>query len=79
MNPSIFDDAKAARDLGFSTTVSLVETFRRQIAWMKASGAAVRAADDPFEDLRIDAYERGQRPDPARIHDFNPWGNGTES
>jgi hypothetical protein len=77
--PSIFDNAKAARDLGFRTTVSLVETFRRQLAWMEASGTVTRAEDEPYEDLLIDAYDRGELPDPAQVHDFNPWGNETES
>jgi len=77
--PSVFDNAKAARDLGFRTTVSLVETFRRQLAWMEASGTVTRAEDEPYEDVLIDAYDRGEQPDPARVHDFNPWGNETEN
>ncbi len=77
--PSIFDNAAAARDLGFRTTVPLVETFRRQLAWMEASGAAKRAEDEPYQDVLIDAYDRGALPDPARFRDFNPWGNDTES
>ena len=72
-------NAKAARDLGFRTTVSLVETFRRQLAWMEASGTVARAEDEPYEDLLIDAYDRGELPDSARVNDFNPWWNETES
>jgi len=78
-HPSIFDNGAAARDLGFRTTVPLVETFRRQLAWMEASGTAVRAEDEPYQDLLIEAYEGGVLPDPARVKDFNPWGNETES
>jgi nucleoside-diphosphate-sugar epimerase len=78
--PSIFDNAKAARDLGFRTTVSLVETFRRQAAWMKEPGNTwPRTEEEPYEDVLIDAFERGATPDPASVHDFNPWGNGTEN
>ena len=77
--PSIFDNTAAARDLGFRTTVPLVETFRRQLSWIEANGTATPAEDEPYQDVLIDAYERGALPDPARVHDFNPWGNGTES
>jgi nucleoside-diphosphate-sugar epimerase len=77
--PSIFDNAKAARDLGFRTTVPLVETFRRQIAWMEANGPWPRVADEPYQDVLIEAFERGDKPDPARFRDFNPWGNGTQN
>ena len=74
---STFDNRKAARDLGFATTVPLLETFRRQIAWMEGSGRVARAEDDPFQDLVIEAFERGQRPAPDLLRDFNPWGNAT--
>jgi len=59
---STFDNAKAMRDLGFRTTVPLVETFRRQIAWMESRGPIARAEDDPFQDLLIDAFESHARP-----------------
>ncbi len=72
---STFDNRKAARDLGFRTTVPLVETFRRQIAWMESTGRVDRAEDDPFQDLLIQAYESHRRPAPDRLRDFNPWGN----
>jgi nucleoside-diphosphate-sugar epimerase len=77
--PSIFDNAAAARDLGYRTTVPLVETFRRQLAWLEARGASARAEDETFQDVLIDAYDRGALPDPTRVRDFNPWGNETES
>jgi nucleoside-diphosphate-sugar epimerase len=74
---SIFDNGKAARDLGFRTTVPLVETFRRQIAWMDRSGKVARVEDDPFADQVIAAYEKKQRPAPGDLRDFNTWGNET--
>jgi len=74
---STFDNAKAARDLGFRTTVALVETFRRQIAWMEANHKVVRVEDEPFQDRLIDAFERKQRPADGSFNDFNPWGNET--
>jgi nucleoside-diphosphate-sugar epimerase len=81
-HPSIFDNEKAARDLGFRTTVPLVETFRRQLAWMESSGSKFsrpRTEDEPYQDVLIDAYERGALPDPGRVHDWNPWGNVTQN
>jgi nucleoside-diphosphate-sugar epimerase len=72
---SVFDNARAARDLGFRTTVPLVETFRRQIAWMESRGPIARVEDDPFQDLLIEAFRSGSRPAPERLRDFNPWGN----
>jgi nucleoside-diphosphate-sugar epimerase len=74
---STFDNAKAARDLDFRTTVPLVETFRRQIAWMEANHKVVRVEDDPFQDRLIDAFEKRQLPAAGSVHDFNPWGNET--
>ncbi len=74
---SIFDNGKAARDLGFRTTVPLVDTFRRQIAWMEANNKVVPAADDLFQDLLIEAFEKKQRPASDRLRDFNTWGNET--
>jgi nucleoside-diphosphate-sugar epimerase len=73
--PSIFDNSRAARDLGFSTTVPLVETFRRQIAWMEAAGKVARADDDRFQDVLIEAHAAGRRPTPGTYRDENPWGN----
>ena len=74
---STFDNTKATRDLGFRTTVPLVETFRRQIAWMEANHKVVRVEDEPFQDLLIDAFEKKQRPADDSVNDFNPWGNDT--
>jgi nucleoside-diphosphate-sugar epimerase len=75
---SIFDNRKAARDLGFRTTVPLVETFRRQIAWMESSGRVARVEEDPFQDVLIEAFEKRTQPAPDRLRDFNPWGNGMQ-
>jgi nucleoside-diphosphate-sugar epimerase len=75
--PSIFENTKAARDLGFKTTVPLVETFRRQVDWMEQSGKLKKVANEPFEDLMIEAYQKGRKPELAEGMDFNPWGNGT--
>jgi hypothetical protein len=77
--PSVFDNAKAARDLGFRTTVPLVETFRRQLAWMASNGPWPRREEETFQDVLIDAYERGVVPDAASYRDYNPWGNVTQS
>jgi nucleoside-diphosphate-sugar epimerase len=75
--PSVFDNAKAERDLGFETTVPLVETFRRQIGWMEETGRIVRAEDEPFTDAMLEAHRRGEPDLAGRARDFNPWGNGT--
>jgi nucleoside-diphosphate-sugar epimerase len=75
---SIFDNRKAARDLGFRTTVSLVETFRRQIAWMESRGKIARAEEDRFQDILIDAFQKQRRPAAEGLRDFNPWGNDTQ-
>ena len=75
--PSTFDNSKAKRDLGFKTTVPLVETFRRQVAWMEKSGKLKKVSEEPFEDLMIEAYRKGVKPVLAEGMDFNPWGNGT--
>jgi nucleoside-diphosphate-sugar epimerase len=72
---STFDNSKAARDLGFRTTVPLIETFRRQIAWMEKSGRVARTEDDPFQDVLIEAFRAGRRPTPGTYRDENPWGN----
>ncbi len=75
--PSIFDNAKAERDLGFRTTVPLVETFRRQIRWMEENGRIAKAEDEPLTDVMLDAFRRGAPDLGGRARDFNPWGNGT--
>ncbi|HET6149459.1 MAG TPA: NAD-dependent epimerase/dehydratase family protein [Polyangia bacterium] len=72
---STFDNGKAARDLGFRTTVPLVETFRRQIAWMESAGRVTGVDEDRFQDVLIEAFEKRRPPAPGRLRDFNPWGN----
>jgi nucleoside-diphosphate-sugar epimerase len=74
---SIFDNTKAARDLGFKTTVPLVETFRRQIDWVEKKGKIKQVVDEPFEDLMIEAYQKGSKPNLPDGMDYNPWGNST--
>jgi nucleoside-diphosphate-sugar epimerase len=77
--PSIFDNSKAARDLGFKTTVSLEETFRHQVAWMEKVGKLKTVQQEPFEDLMIEAFQKGVKPQLPEGMDFNPWGNETTS
>jgi len=74
--PSIFDNGKAARDLGWRSRVSLEETFRRQIAWMEAEGRVAPAERDPTQDELAAAWREGRPADPRRFEDRNPWGNG---
>ncbi len=74
---SIFDNTKAERDLDFRTTVPLVETFRRQLAWMERERKIIRAEDEPLTDAVLAAMRRGEpKVDPA-VRDYNPWGNST--
>jgi nucleoside-diphosphate-sugar epimerase len=73
--PSVFNNSKAARDLGFKTTVPLVETFRRQVAWMEKSSKLKKTEEEHFEDLMIKAYQEGQNPVLPEGMDWNPWGN----
>lgn len=75
--PSIFDNAKAKKDLDFKTTVPLVEVWKRQFAWMEQTGKTKKVEEDRFEDLMIEAYQAGKKPDLAEGMDWNPWGNGT--
>jgi nucleoside-diphosphate-sugar epimerase len=74
---SVFDNAKAARDLGFRTTVGHVELFRRQIAWMESAGKLKKAEEESVQTELIAAYTEGRDADSARFTDWNPWGNGT--
>ncbi len=76
---SVFDNSKAARDLGFRTTVPLVETFRRQVEWMDRTGRTRMVEDEPFEDLMISAWRSKTRPVLPEGMDFNPWGNSTSN
>jgi nucleoside-diphosphate-sugar epimerase len=73
---SIFDNSKAARDLDFRTTVPLVETFRRQIAWMESTGKLKRVEEDRLQDILLDRfhYQTFDR----TPEDYNPWGNNAE-
>ena len=75
--PSIFDNSKAKRDLGFKTTVPLVETWKRQFAWMEQTGKTKKVEDERYEDLMIEAFRSGKKPELTEGMDFNPWGNGT--
>jgi nucleoside-diphosphate-sugar epimerase len=78
--PSVYDNRKAERDLGFATTVSLTETFSRQIRWMEEAGALRSVDEDPCEACLIDAWRAGaDRIDDPRWVDANPWGNHTEN
>jgi nucleoside-diphosphate-sugar epimerase len=73
---SIFDNSKARKDLGFRTTVPLVETFRRQIAWMESAGKLKSVEEDPLEDILIERFHE-RRLDRVP-EDSNPWGNNAE-
>jgi nucleoside-diphosphate-sugar epimerase len=78
--PSVYDNAKAERDLGFATTVPLAETFRRQIGWMEGSGKLPGIDEEPCEDCLLEAWRAGHdRIADPRWVDFNPWGNHTEN
>jgi len=78
--PSVYDNAKAERDLGYATTVPLVETFRRQIRWMEEDRELRRVDQEPCEDCLIDAWRAGRDAiDDPRWVDGNPWGNDTEN
>ncbi len=75
--PSIFDNTAAVRDLGYATTVPLVETFRRQIAWMESEGLLKDASSEAVQDELIAAHAEGRDVRPGVFEDWNPWGNGT--
>ena len=75
---SIFDNSKAARDLGFKTTVPLVETFRRQIAWMEETGKLKKAEEESVQTELCAAWTEKRDVKPGRFEDWNPWGNGTK-
>jgi nucleoside-diphosphate-sugar epimerase len=75
--PSVFDNSKAAQDLGFKTTIPLVETYKRQIAWMEEKGKVKKVEEDGFEDLMIESFKKGEKPNLPEGMDFNPWGNQT--
>lgn len=75
--PSIFDNTKAKHDLGFRTTVPMVETWRRQFDWMEETGKTRKTSEEKFEDLMIEAFQKGRKPLLPEGMDFNPWGNNT--
>jgi nucleoside-diphosphate-sugar epimerase len=79
--PSIYDNAKAEKDLGFQTTVPLVETFRRQIRWMEATNTLKPAAQEPCQDILLEGWKRQAQWLGSDPHwgDWNPWGNNTEN
>ena len=72
---SVFNNQKAARDLDFKTTVPLVETFKRQVSWMERACKLKKVEEDKFEDLMIEAYQKGVKPVLPDGMDWNPWGN----
>jgi nucleoside-diphosphate-sugar epimerase len=79
--PSVYDNSKARRDLGFSTTVPLVETFRRQIRWMEESGKLKAVDQELCQEVLLDGWRRQAQwlGDDPRWVDWNPWGNNTEN
>jgi nucleoside-diphosphate-sugar epimerase len=76
-HPSVFDNRKAARDLGFKTTVSLLETFRRQITWMEEEGLLKASASEQVQDELSAAWLEKRDIVPGRFEDKNSWGNST--
>lgn len=79
--PSVYDNAKAERDLGFSTTVPLVETFRRQIRWMEENKKLKSVTEELCQDALLDGWRSQSQwlgNDPRWV-DWNPWGNNTEN
>lgn len=76
-HPSVFDNSKAARDLGFKTAVPLVETFRRQIEWMEQAGKLRKAEEESVQTELIAAWQAQRPVTPGVFEDWNPWGNGT--
>ncbi len=74
---SIFDNSKAKNDLGFKTTVPLVETFKRQIVWMEENKKILSIEKQKCEDILIESYRKGINPPADGWEDFNPWGNKT--
>ena len=74
---SIFDNSKAIRDLGFQTTVPLVDTFRRQIAWMEANGKLRKAGQETVQTELIEAWQEKRDIRPGAFEDCNLWGNGS--
>jgi nucleoside-diphosphate-sugar epimerase len=76
-HPSVFDNRKAVRELGYKCKVSLRETFKRQIVWMQAQGLIKKAGEETVQDELIAAYREKRDVIPGRFEDWNPWGNST--
>jgi nucleoside-diphosphate-sugar epimerase len=76
-HPAVFDNRKAASDLGFQTKVPLVETFRRQIAWMEHNGTLKKTAEETVQDELSAAWAQQRDVAPGRFEDCNAWGNST--
>lgn len=76
-HPSVFDNRKAARDLGFKTTVSLRDTFARQIRWMESAGKLKKTGEEAVQDELCAAFQEGRDIRAGAFDDWNPWGNGT--
>jgi nucleoside-diphosphate-sugar epimerase len=78
--PSVYDNAKACRDLDFRTTISLEETFRRQIQWMESQGRLISTEQETCQDCLLDAWnQRTDLTGRSDWNDWNPWGNSTEN
>jgi nucleoside-diphosphate-sugar epimerase len=73
--PSIFDNRKARQALGFKTTVSLKETFARQIKWMEANDKLKPVTETRVQDELAEAYAHGRPVRSGVFEDCNPWGN----
>jgi len=67
-------DQLVARDMGFKTTVPLVETFRRQVAWMEKSGKTKKWKTSPSRTCC--SPRAGVAPSPSSPKAWTqPWGN----
>jgi nucleoside-diphosphate-sugar epimerase len=74
---SVFDNSKAERDLGFKTTVPLVETCRRQVKWMEQEGLLKKVEQETVQDELAAAWAEKRDIIPGRFEDWNAWGNST--
>jgi dTDP-D-glucose 4,6-dehydratase len=53
---TVFDNAKARRDLGFEYTVDFETGVRRTVEWLDANDAVDPLADETFEDRLAAAW-----------------------